>query len=182
MKIYTKKGDQGNTSLLGGSRVPKFHLRIEAYGTIDELNSYMGLIGDQAEVVDFLPLIRNIQHELFTLGSHLANDPQQSRFVLPDISADSILALEESIDNMNTQLPELKNFVLAGGHIANSFAHVARSVCRRAERRVVELHTQEPISTDILAFLNRLSDWLFVLARYITFRSQSAEILWQTRS
>lgn len=179
MKIYTKKGDQGKTSLLGGSRVPKYHLRIEAYGTVDELNSLMGLIGDQEVNNSFLPLIRSVQHELFTLGSQLANDPEHSHFKLPDISEDAISSLESSIDKMNEELPPLKNFILPGGHIANSYAHMARSVCRRAERRVVELNETEPIPADILAYLNRLSDWLFVLARYISFKTKSSEIIWK---
>ena len=178
MKIYTKKGDGGETGLLGGTRVPKYDTRIEAYGTVDELNAYLGMLGDQDAVHAFIPQIRNIQHQLFNIGSHLANDPEKSRFALPEIPEQAVTSLEESIDEMNTSLPELKNFVLPGGHPANSLAHIARCICRRAERRVVELSAQQPVSAIILTYLNRLSDWLFVLSRSISHHTQSPEIPW----
>lgn len=182
MKIYTKKGDKGETGLLGGTRVPKYDIRIEAYGTVDELNAYLGMLGDQKDAESFLPLIRSIQHQLFNIGSHLANDPEKSRFELPGIPEEAVTALEQSIDEMNATLPELKNFVLPGGHPANSLAHVARCICRRAERRVVELSSQQSVSSIILTYLNRLSDWLFVLSRSISHQTDSPEIPWLPNS
>lgn len=182
MKIYTKKGDAGQTSLLGGTQVPKYDLRIEAYGTIDELNAYLGLISDQELAREFISLIRLVQNQLFTIGSHLANDPEKSQFTLPELHDTETDLLEKSIDKMNAQLPELRNFVLPGGHLANSMAHVARCVCRRAERRVVELHAQQPVHPIIIPFLNRLSDWLFVLSRYLSHKSDSPEVIWTPRA
>ncbi|MEM6805193.1 MAG: cob(I)yrinic acid a,c-diamide adenosyltransferase [Bacteroidota bacterium] len=178
MKIYTKKGDAGKTSLLGGTRVAKYDLRIEAYGTVDELNAYLGLISDEEAAREHIVLIRNIQDKLFTLGSILAADPEKNHFKLPSIEQGDIDLLERSIDVMSEKLPELKNFVLPGGHRANSLAHVARCVCRRAERRVVELSEQAPIDALILTYLNRLSDWLFVLSRSVSAETGSTEILW----
>ena len=184
MKIYTKKGDAGQTSLLGGVRVPKHHLRIEAYGTVDELNSYLGVLKDQmpadAEYSDFL---KEIQDALFTLGSHLASDPSASSMMkLPEVTEADVERLEKSIDEMDGQLPALKNFVLPGGHPANSFAHVARCVCRRAERLVVQLSEEAEISAVILQYLNRLSDWLFTFARMMSFKTSSQEVAWTPRS
>lgn len=180
MKVYTKRGDEGNTSLIGGTRVPKHHIRIEAYGTIDELNSHMGLIRDQKEFEEHLGLIKVIQNSLFTIGSLLASDPDASRMKLPELTESDILLLEKSIDNMETQLPALTNFVLPGGHPANSMAHVARCVCRRAERNVVHLNEISTVPPLILSYLNRLSDWLFVLSRYASHISGSQEILWES--
>jgi len=180
MKIYTKKGDQGLTSLYGGSRVPKHHLRIEAYGTVDELNSFLGVLRDQDASKDHRGFIKTIQDTLFTLGSHLASDPSKSSMKLPDISPDRISDLEASMDAMDAELPALKNFVLPGGHPANSYAHVARCVCRRAERLVVHLNDTEGVAPVILQYLNRLSDWLFMYARYMSKQSGSEEILWES--
>ncbi|MEM7658797.1 MAG: cob(I)yrinic acid a,c-diamide adenosyltransferase [Bacteroidota bacterium] len=179
MKIYTKKGDAGETGLLGGTRVPKFHLRIEAYGTVDELNAHLGHLHDLSPDLSQASLLREIQSQLFTIGSHLANDPEKSRFELPKIHEPWIGRLEESIDVMNESLPDLTNFVLPGGHPANSVAHVARCVCRRAERRCTELNLQTPLPEALLPYLNRLSDWLFVLSRSISHSKGAPEILWK---
>ncbi len=181
MKIYTKTGDSGQTSLIGGTRVPKHHIRIEAYGTTDELNSYLGLLGEYAETKDFLPLIRNIQDTLFVMGSHLANDAEKSHFSPTAITEAEVQLLETSIDKMDTELPALKNFILSGGCAANATAHIARCVCRRAERCVVHLNEHETVSPIILHYLNRLSDWLFTVARYASYLSKSEEIVWKTR-
>ncbi|MEZ4774660.1 MAG: cob(I)yrinic acid a,c-diamide adenosyltransferase [Bacteroidia bacterium] len=178
MKIYTKKGDKGETSLLGGTRVSKANLRIEAYGTLDELNAWMGLVGDQAPALEFVSQIRQIQNNLFTIGSILASDPDKSVFKLPEITEADIQLLELSMDKMEESLPPLKNFVLPGGHPANSTAHVARTVCRRAERRVVELDSQSPVAPVIITYLNRLSDWLFVLSRFFSHSTKAPEITW----
>lgn len=180
MKIYTKKGDTGKTSLLGGTRVSKAHLRIEAYGTIDELNAFLALMGDQEVAVKFVSLIRTVQNNLFTIGSILASDPEKSNFQLPEIKDADLALLEKSIDKMEEELEPLKNFVLPGGHQANSLAHVARTICRRAERRVVELNDHAPVDLMIIRYLNRLSDWLFVLSRYFSHITQTPEVLWTT--
>lgn len=181
MKIYTKKGDTGTTQLLGGTRVPKHHLRIEAYGTVDELNSWMGMLGTQAGAENLNKLILAIQHDLFTIGSHLANDPGESQFALPSFSAEAAIVLESSIDAMEGDLPPLKNFVLPGGHASNAVAHIARTVCRRAERATTALHEQQPIEAPMLQYLNRLSDWLFVAARWLAHTNGVAEIAWAPR-
>lgn len=180
MKIYTKKGDSGTTSLIGGTRVPKHHLRIEAYGTVDELNSFLGLLSVQAAAESFRPLIKSIQDNLFTLGSNLAMEAG-GHMQLPELREEDVLVLEESMDAQEKQLPELRNFVLAGGHEANALAHVSRCVCRRAERAVVLLHETEPVSLLILQYLNRLSDWLFVLARTMSHTTGAEEIAWAPR-
>jgi cob(I)alamin adenosyltransferase len=182
MKVYTKNGDDGTTGLLGGTRVPKHHLRIEAYGTVDELNSWMGMLKDQQAAANFGDFIKHIQDSLFTLGSNLASDPETNRMVLPQVSEADVIALEKSIDEMETQLPALKNFVLPGGHPANSTAHVARCVCRRAERLVVHLHELVPVPAVTLQYLNRLSDWLFVFSRMMTHLTASQEIAWTPRN
>lgn len=178
MKIYTKKGDSGKTSLLGGTRVAKYDLRIEAYGTVDELNAYLGLIGDQEAAREYNVLIRTIQDRLFTLGSILATDPEKNKVKLPELHISDVEILEKSMDKMERSLPALKNFVLPGGHPANSLAHVARCVCRRAERRVVELSDQSSLDPLILQYLNRLSDWLFVLSRSFSAETNSVEVIW----
>jgi cob(I)alamin adenosyltransferase len=178
MKIYTKKGDGGTTSLLGGTKVPKYDLRIEAYGTVDELNAYLGQLCDQAAVQAHLSLVREVQNKLFVIGSHLANDPD-SKFELPRLNERDVERLERSMDHMDESLPALKNFVLPGGHPANSIAHVCRTICRRAERRSTELHEQSPVDPLILIYLNRLSDWLFMLSRHLSHQAGAAEIIWQ---
>ena len=181
MKIYTRKGDAGQTSLIGGTRVPKHHLRIEAYGTVDELNSWIGHLRDQEAAHVHRELLKLIQDLLFTTGSLLAADPEASKMKLPGLKQEDIVMLEDSMDAMESQLPELKNFVLPGGHATNSLAHIARCVCRRAERLCVALDEHSTLDSLILQFLNRLSDWLFVLSRDITRRTASEEIAWAPR-
>ncbi|TCP25644.1 cob(I)alamin adenosyltransferase [Tenacibaculum skagerrakense] len=185
MKIYTKTGDKGTTALFGGTRVPKHHLRIESYGTVDELNSYIGLVRDQ-EIDDISKssLIK-IQDELFTLGAMLATPPEKEilkngkeRLNIPKINNSSIEFLEHEIDTMNAQLPPMTHFILPGGHQAVSFCHIARCVCRRAERLSVALNEEETVDSSILMYLNRLSDYLFVLARKLTFLLKAEEVKW----
>ncbi len=185
MKIYTKTGDKGTTGLYGGTRVPKYHLRIEAYGTIDELNSYIGLIKDQKIDDTSSKSLLRIQNELFTLGSMLATPTDKEvlksgkeRLNIPKITEESILTLEKEIDVMNENLPSMTHFVLPGGHTTVSYCHIARCICRRAERISVQLNDETPISPKILSYLNRLSDFLFVLARKLTYDNQIAEIPW----
>ncbi len=179
MKIYTKKGDQGTTSLIGGTRVPKNHIKIEAYGTVDELNSWLGVLKDMTSQNFYINFIENIQNQLFNIGSLLAEDKENSKMKLPSIDENVIIAMENNIDHLDSILPALKNFILPGGNLGNSYAHVARCVCRRAERNVVELSHIEKIDPIILQFLNRLSDWLFVFARYLSYVDNSPETLWK---
>jgi cob(I)alamin adenosyltransferase len=179
MKIYTKTGDKGETSLIGGTRVPKHHIRIEAYGTIDELNSHIGLVRDQLKDKKTINLLVQIQNALFTIGSHLASDPQKSKMKLPEIKEEEITVLEKEIDLLNELLPPLKNFILPGGHVAVSVCHVARCVCRRAERCVTHLSETETIHHLITQYLNRLSDYLFMLARKISFDNNVQEFPWR---
>lgn len=178
MKIYTKKGDLGETSLLGGNRVSKDHIRIESYGTVDELNAHIGLV--MCTFSASKPALKKVQDQLFTLGSHLANG-SNSQFKLPAFNISWVKELESQIDQMTSDLPELKNFVLPGSDIANAHCHVARCICRRAERLVVALHKIEPIDTAIITYLNRLSDYLFTLSRYITQTNGNEEIVWESR-
>lgn len=178
MKIYTKTGDKGETSLFGGARVPKDHIRIEAYGTVDELNSYLGLVRDEPLSQHDEKIIITIQDRLFTLGSLLAADPSKSNLKLPQITASDITFLEHEMDNMNETLPEMKTFVLPGGNKAASLCHVARCVCRRAERNVITLSRNETINELLIIYLNRLSDYLFVLARKQMFDNQATEVPW----
>ena len=181
MKIYTKTGDQGITSLLGGVRVPKSHLRIDAYGTIDELNSYIGLLRDQAinsKRVDFL---KEIQDRLFTIGADLATSPGKDKVKKPDLCAEDIGILEQEMDLMEAQLPPLTAFILPGGHQSVSFCHLARTVCRRGERIAVELASLEPVSELVIQYLNRLSDYLFVLGRKMAQELQVEEVTWSPR-
>jgi len=179
MKIYTKRGDAGQTSLIGGARVPKHHIRIEAYGTVDELNACMGLLSEQPACATQRDFLRRIQDRLFVIGSNLANDPEKSQMKLAGLAPDDIAALEHSIDEMEQELPPLRNFVLPGGHPANAVAHLARCVCRRAERVCVHLSETAPVEPQLVAYLNRLSDWLFVFARYISHQQGAEEIVWK---
>lgn len=181
MKIYTKKGDKGKTGLIGGTRVSKHHIRIDAYGTVDELNSHLGLLRDHATSEQFKEELIFVQDRLFTLGSLLAADPEKSTMQLPQIHEADCTRLEKSIDEMESQLEPMKFFILPGGHPVVSFCHIARCVCRRAERRVCEL--DEQISQDplILAFLNRLSDYLFVYGRYVSKNVNAEEIPWKPK-
>ena len=180
MKIYTKTGDAGTTGLFGGKRLPKNHLRIEAYGTVDELNSYIGLVRDVATNDDIRNLLKSVQDRLFTIGSNLASDPDKN-VITPDLTTTDIEVLEKAIDQMNEELPALRNFILPGGHTTVSFCHIARCVCRRAERLTVALHENEPIEALILKYLNRLSDYLFVLARKLGKDLGAEEISWTSR-
>jgi len=185
MKIYTKTGDSGTTSLYGGTRVKKYNLRIESYGTVDELNSYVGLIKDQDISNTNKNSLLKIQNELFTLGSMLATPPEKEtlkngkeRLNIPKIDESAVLFLENEIDRMDAALPQMTHFILPGGHQAVSFCHVARCVCRRAERLSVALNDQETINNDIIKYLNRLSDYLFTLARKLSNDLSVEEIKW----
>lgn len=166
MKVYTKTGDKGETSLFGGKRVSKTHPRIEAYGTIDELNSYVGLIRDQEVNIPRVDVLKEIQDRLFTIGAELAADPGKPQLKKPDLHEADIEYLENAIDEMETNLPPLKYFILPGGHTAVSFCHLGRTVCRRAERLAIALDENDGLSDYIIVrYLNRLSDYLFVLSR-----------------
>ncbi len=180
-KIYTKTGDKGQTGLIGGTRISKFDIRIEAYGTVDELNSYVGLIRDQAIEEHAQTILIEIQDRLFTIGSLLAADPEKNKMTLPQISETDIELLEKEIDAMNEHLPDMKFFVLPGGHTTISFCHVARCVCRRAERCVLRLNEQVEVDELIYKYLNRLSDYLFVLSRKITHDLKATETPWKPR-
>ena len=182
MKIYTKTGDKGLTSLIGGTRVLKHHLRIESYGTVDELNSFVGMIRDQNDLSDQQKnILKEIQDRLFTIGSSLASDPEKSKMKIPDLHDRDIEFLELEMDRMNEKLPELKHFILPGGSVAVSFCHVARCVCRRAERLTVHLSTESVVDGKITVYLNRLSDYLFVLARKLCHDHQIPENQWIPR-
>jgi len=185
MKIYTKTGDKGTTALFGGTRVPKHHIRIESYGTVDELNSHIGLIRDQEIDDHSKDLLLHIQDRLFTLGAILATDPEKNllkngreRLNIPKIEKDDIGLLETEMDMMNETLPTMTHFVLPGGHPTVSYCHIARCVCRRAERLAVLLNDLEPVDAHVLMYLNRLSDYLFVLARKLTYQLKAEEIKW----
>ncbi len=182
-KIYTKTGDKGGTSLIGGVRVPKSHIRIESYGTVDELNSYLGMVNDMCNNQAIDAQVREIQDRLFTIGSALATNPDKEvKMKLPDLHDTDITWLEQQIDKMNEVLPEMRAFILPGGNLAASTCHVARCVCRRAERICVAMQEQqEYIPQLIIAYLNRLSDYLFVLARYIGHLANAPEIEWRAR-
>lgn len=181
MKIYTKTGDKGQTSLIGGTRVPKHHLRIEAYGTLDELNSWIGLLRDQSIDDHSITCLLEVQDRLFTIGSHLASDPEKSRMKLPEINTEDVHFLEKEIDRMEEQLPALTSFVLPGGHPVVSQVHIARCVCRRGERIVIHLSEESSVNELIIIYLNRLSDYLFVLSRHVARILNAAETPWQAR-
>lgn len=183
LKIYTKTGDLGRTSLIGGTKVPKSHIRIETYGTVDELNSYIGLLNDYITDMHSNAMLKEIQDRLFTIGSSLACDPDKEPLMkIPDLKEEDISVLEKEIDAMNEVLPEMKNFILPGGNVAVSTAHITRCVCRRAERLCVNMQEHE-IFVDplVIKYLNRLSDYLFVLARYIGHINNVVEIAWKPR-
>jgi cob(I)alamin adenosyltransferase len=181
MKIYTKTGDKGLTSLIGGTRVPKFHLRIECYGTVDELNSYIGLIMCQEIDVHYQKTLKEIQDRLFTVGASLAADPEKSRMKIPDLHESDIGLLETEIDDMNEALPELKHFVLPGGNTVVAYCHIARCICRRAERLTVHLSSDSFVDEKMTIYLNRLSDYLFVLARKLNSDAKTEENIWIPR-
>jgi cob(I)alamin adenosyltransferase len=181
MKIYTKTGDKGTTSLLGGKRISKANLRIDAYGTVDELNSYIGLIRDQEINSIRLDILKEIQDRLFTIGSLLAADPEYNKKKVPDLYETDIELLEKEMDKMNEIIPPLRFFILPGGHQSVSFCHLARCVCRRAERLVISLSEHEDVNALIIKYLNRLSDYLFVLCRQMSHDLGVEEIPWKPR-
>lgn len=178
MKIYTKKGDTGTTVLIGGKRVSKDHMRIESYGTIDELNSFIGLIRDHDISKQLIDELLIVQDRLFTIGSLLAVDDEGTKMKLPQISEEDIKFLEKSIDKMDENLAPMKSFVLPGGHKAVSFTHIARCVCRRGERSVVTLSQHYKVDPIIITYLNRLSDYLFTLSRKLTVDLNAKETPW----
>jgi cob(I)alamin adenosyltransferase len=188
MKIYTKTGDQGTTALFGGTRVPKDHIRIDSYGTVDELNSHIGLIRDQAIDAHYQAILIEIQDRLFTVGAILATPPEKEvkkngelRLQNLGIVESDIELLENEIDTMESLLPPMTHFVLPGGHTTVSYCHIARCVCRRAERLAVHLSHNEPVAEITIKYLNRLSDYLFVLARKLTFDLNAEEVKWIPR-
>lgn len=185
MKIYTKTGDKGSTSLFGGTRVAKHHFRINAYGTVDELNSWLGLLRDQEIDMHSREQLITTQDKLFTVGAILATDPEKAqlksgkeRLNIPLIDIADVEHLENEIDMMNESLPQMTHFILPGGHTIVSYCHIARTICRRAERKVSLLHENEPVDAMILTYLNRLSDYLFVLARKLSNDLKANEIKW----
>ncbi len=185
MKIYTKTGDDGTTALFGGSRVPKHHIRIESYGTVDELNSWLGLIRDQKIDVHSKEILALIQGQLFTIGAILATDPEKAtlkngkeRLNIPKIVNSDIELLEKEMDQISETLPAMTHFIIPGGHTTVSYCHIARTVCRRAERLATHLHENEPFDERVLSFINRLSDYLFVLARKLSVDLNVEEIKW----
>ena len=182
-KIYTKTGDKGSTSLIGGVRVPKNHIRIESYGTVDELNSYLGMVRDMAHNTLINEWIHEIQDRLFTIGSVLATNPDKEvKMKLPDLHETDVIWLEQKIDEMNEVLPEMRSFILPGGQLAAPTAHVARCVCRRAERICVAMQQQnEEVPDLVVTYLNRLSDFLFVLSRYIAHINGVEDTPWRAR-
>ncbi len=180
MKIYTKTGDKGKTSLIGGTRVPKYHIRIECYGTVDELSSWIGLIRDQDVLVHYKDSLLEIQDRLFTIESILASDGS-SEYKLPEIETKDIDFLENEIDVITKELPQLRSFLLSGGNTIVSYCHIARTVCRRCERLILRLGEEYELNELVLIYLNRLSDYLFVLSRKIGVDKNVKEILWKPR-
>lgn len=181
MKVYTKKGDKGTTQLIGGTRVPKSSLRIESYGTIDELNSYIGLIRDQEIDSTHISELIEVQDRLFTLGALLATDPEKSKMKLPELEETDITYLEKAIDAMDEVLEPMKSFVLPGGHTIVSYCQIARCVCRRSERIITDLSHNNPVDPIVLAYVNRLSDYLFVLGRKLSKDLNAKEQPWKPR-
>ncbi len=180
MKVYTKTGDEGKTSLVGGTRVPKDHIRIECYGTIDELCSWIGLVGDQDISNEHKSVLMEIQDRLFTIESLLASEPEND-YNLPQIAENDIKYLEKEIDSLNSKLPPLKSFLMPGGHEIVSQCHLARTVCRRSERLIIRMNREFPVDQLILIYLNRLSDYLFMLSRIICIEKGVDERLWKPR-
>ncbi|MCV9389075.1 cob(I)yrinic acid a,c-diamide adenosyltransferase [Reichenbachiella ulvae] len=182
MKVYTKTGDEGQTSLLGGTRLYKSDLRIEAYGTIDELNSFMGLLRDQEVNKEHKELLISIQNQLFVVGADLATDPAKTQVKKPPVSRQATEELEAAIDQLDQELPPMTHFVLPGGHQSVSFAHIARTICRRAERNVIALWQKDTVSNEVQVYLNRLSDYIFVLSRWMSLRLHVEEVPWRPES
>jgi cob(I)alamin adenosyltransferase len=182
MKIYTKSGDKGETSLLGGARVKKYDLRIAAYGTADELNSWIGLIKDQEIDAADVKFLVEIQNKIFTIGSHLAAlGNKQENLTIPEINAADVTTIELRIDEIQEKLPAMKNFILPGGHTTVSFCHLARTVCRRCERLVIEVSDNETVNPIIVQYFNRLSDFLFVFSRKLSHDLGAVEIPWNSK-
>jgi cob(I)alamin adenosyltransferase len=180
-KIYTKTGDTGETSLFGGRRVLKSNLRVDAYGTVDELNAFTGLLSDNIDFLQIKSILLEIQHRLFTIGAHLASDPQK-QLPTPDLLSTDIDLLEQEMDRMDAVLPELRQFILPGGHSSVSHAHVCRTICRRAERIVIALSSSgETVDEQVVQYLNRLSDYFFILARYLAHELGIEEHKWNKR-
>ncbi len=181
MKIYTKTGDKGETSLVYGTRVRKNDMRIDSYGTVDELNAFIGLLRDQAVNETRKDILKEVQDRLFTIGASLATEPNKDRKKIPDLYESDVELLEKEMDKMDAELPELRHFVLPGGHESVSFCHVARTVCRRAERLCVALSREVEVDDLIIKYLNRLSDYLFVLSRKMAQELHIEEIKWVPR-
>ncbi len=188
MKIYTKTGDQGTTALYGGTRVPKHNLRIDSYGTVDELNSWIGLVRDQPIDPHSKSILAEIQDRLFTIGAILATPPEKEklkngkeRLNIPKVSEEDIELLENEMDKMDHDLPQMTHFILPGGNQSVSFCHITRTVCRRAERLTSELNAQTPVDEKVMKYLNRLSDYLFVLARKMSSDLGAEEVKWIPR-
>ncbi|MCS7152789.1 MAG: cob(I)yrinic acid a,c-diamide adenosyltransferase [Bacteroidia bacterium] len=180
MKIYTRSGDKGETGLLGGGRVSKADLRIEAYGSLDELNASLGVLAQYVSSED-IDSIRRVQSALFVIGSHLAAGRSEKPVPLPELEAEEITWLEKDIDRRQEEVSPMRHFILPGSCIAEAYAHLARTICRRAERRLVALHEVEPLNPLFLQYLNRLSDWLFILGRHLSHRLGAEEIPWVPR-
>jgi cob(I)alamin adenosyltransferase len=181
MKIYTKTGDEGTTALFGGKRVSKADLRIESYGTIDELNSWVGVLRDQEINKTRQGILVAVQDRLFTIGSILATDPDNKKVKIPALSAADITVLEKEIDAIDSSIPPLKSFILPGGHSSVSFGHVARTVCRRAERLVIALNAVEKVDPLVIVYMNRLSDYLFMLCRQMSYELNAEETPWNPK-
>jgi cob(I)alamin adenosyltransferase len=180
-KIYTKTGDNGSTSLVGGTRLPKDHIKIEAFGSVDELNAWIGVLSDVSENESRKSFLKEIQDRLFTIGSTLASEEEYNKSKLPELYESDIEVLENAMDEYNEEIPPLRSFVLPGGHTLVSQTHVARTVCRRAERHVIRLSHEEAVEPLIIKYLNRLSDYLFVLSRKITHEQKTEEVAWRPR-
>jgi len=180
MKIYTKTGDKGTTALFGGARVNKDDIQIEAYGTVDELNSFLGQLISLTEELEQNQHLKSLQSLLFDIGSHLASDGTADKY-LPELKSDEIAKLEQSMDAMTAELPALKAFVMPGGNQRISVGHICRTICRRAERRVVSLQSINEVNPFISVFLNRLSDYFFVLSRYLAFKDGIDEVKWNPK-
>ena len=178
MKIYTRKGDSGQTSLIDGDMVNKHNLSVDAYGTIDELNSFLGLLKDYIKDDKIKDILNNIQIKLFSIGSILASGKNQNISAKVKIEKKDVVCIELEIDRLNENLPELKNFIIPGGHKISSYSHVCRSICRRAERKISELNNKSSIDSNILAYINRLSDFFFVLSRFLKFSDNVSESRW----
>src|SRR5690606_26115178 len=179
MKIYTRTGDKGKTALFTGKRVPKHHIRIESYGTVDELNAHLGLLRDQEMDGHLRDMLAAIQTKLFTVGSILATEPKKDkRLKIPRMTAEDSELLEKAMDRMSADLPEMTHFILPGGHPTVSYCHIARTVCRRAERIISLLHEDDTVPDNLLSYINRLSDYLFVLARKLSWDLRVPEVKW----